>query len=80
MKTYKLSCGSDLVVGSIIEDREVAMRRSRRLRQEAALWAFAQKGVDLDELIQIIEDGRKAGPFDGAVLRQEAIDRLSAVA
>lgn len=79
MKT-KLSCGSDLVIGHVLQDVEVAMRRSRRLRQEANLWAFAQKGVDLDEIIQVVEAGRKAGPFDGAVLRQEAIDRFSAVA
>lgn len=80
MKTYKLSCGSSLVIGKVIEDVEVASRRARRLRQEAALWAFAQKGVSIDDLIEIIEAGRKAGPFDGAVLRQEAIDRFSAVA
>jgi hypothetical protein len=80
MKTYKLGCGSSLVIGHVIQDVEVALRRSRRLRQEATLWAFAQRGVDLDELVQVIESGRKAGPFDGAVLRQEAIDRFSAVA
>ena len=79
MKT-KLACGSSLIIGHVLQDVEVALRRSRRLRQEAALWAFAQRGVDLDELIQVIESGRKAGPFDGAVIRQEAIDRFSAVA
>jgi hypothetical protein len=80
MKTTTLSCGANLVIGAVIEDREVAMRRSRRLRQEAALWAFAQKGISIDDLIEVIEAGRRAGPFDGAVLRQEAIDRFSAVA
>ena len=80
MKTTTLSCGANLVIGHVIADVEVAARRSRRLRQEATLWAFAQRGVSIDDLIEVIEAGRAAGPFDGAVLRQEAIDRFSAVA
>ena len=79
MKTT-LSCGSSLVIGHVLQDVEVAERRSRRLRQEAKLWAFAQKCVSLDDIIEAVEAGRRAGPFDGAVLRQEFIDRFSAVA
>jgi hypothetical protein len=79
MKTT-LACGSRLIVGHVIQDVEVAARRSHRLRQEASLWVFAQRGISLDDIIETIETGRKSGPFDGAVLRQEAIDRFSAVA
>lgn len=80
MKT-KLACGSDIVIGTIVNDYVVDMRRRRREAQEACLWHLAQKGLlEIDEVIDLVQFSRKAGPFVGAAMRQEAIDRYKAVA
>lgn len=80
MKTT-LACGSRLIIGTVVNDAVVDMRRRRREAQEACLWHLAQKGLlEIDEVIDLVESSRKAGPFDGAVRRQEVIDRYKAVA
>ena len=80
MKTT-LACGSRLVIGLCVNDAVVDARRTRREAQEACLWALAQKGLlEIDEVINLVQTSRKAGPFLGAAMRQEAIDRYKAVA
>ncbi len=80
MKTT-LACGSRLVIGTVVNDYVVDMRRRRREAQEAILWHLAQKGLlEIDEVINLVESSRKAGPFTGSAMRQEAIDRYKAVA
>ena len=80
MKTT-LACGARLVIGHVIQDVEVEKRRSHREAQEASLWALAQKGqLEIDEVINLVQASRKAGPFLGAAMRQESIDRYKAVA
>lgn len=74
-----LASGERLVLGSLVTDETVAKRRQFRLRQEAALWRLTDKGVSIDEVIDLIEASRKAGPFKGRTMRQEAIDRYTAV-
>jgi hypothetical protein len=80
MKT-KLACGANLIIGICINDAVVDARRTHREAQEASLWALAQKGqLDIDEVIDLVQTSRKAGPFLGAAMRQESIDRYKAVA
>ena len=77
---HTLASGENLVLGSLVTDETVAKRRKLRLRQEAALWRLTDKGgLNLDEVIDLIEASRKAGPFKGRTMRQEAIDRYTAV-
>lgn len=76
---HTLASGERLVMGRVVTDETVARRRKVRLRQEAALWRLTDKGLAIDEVIDLIEAARTAGPFKGRVIRQEAIDRYTAV-
>lgn len=76
---HTLASGENLVIGSLVTDETVAKRRKLRLRQEAALWRLTDKGLNLDEVIDLVDASRKAGPFRGRTMRQEAIDRYTAV-
>ena len=76
---HTLASGERLIIGSLVTDETVVRRRKFRLRQEAALWRLTDKGLNIDEVIDLVEASRKAGPFRGRTMRQEAIDRYTAV-